>query len=380
MRFPEDVPVLADDGVPALRLRAHTADDVDAAYEMCTDPEMQRWTSVPVPYERHHAEEFLLDKIPAGWRDGGFWSWAIEYDGRFAGNVDLRGGDGNGGEIGFATAPWARGQGVMTRAVRLVLTHAFEKFGWDAVVWRALAGNWASRRVAWRTGFTGFTTVRAGAVTRGVRHDEWAASVRSGDELAPQRRWLTAPVLDGDGLRLRPMRDEDADRVVEACADERTQHWLAEMPSPYSREDALAWIATARENAAAGEGVNWAVADPDSDELLGNVGVFRLNARTGAEVGYWTHPAARGKGVMTAAVRLAVRHAFTPESEGGLGCRRLFLRAAASNTASQHVARAAGFRQVGSPRAMDVRRDGTFEDVALFDLLHTDEAVVESAG
>jgi RimJ/RimL family protein N-acetyltransferase len=81
MRFPEDVPVLTDGG-PGLVLRAHTAADVDAAYEMCSDPEFQRWTTVPVPYERQHAEGYLLDKIPGGWRDGGMWAWAIEYDGR----------------------------------------------------------------------------------------------------------------------------------------------------------------------------------------------------------------------------------------------------------------------------------------------------------
>jgi RimJ/RimL family protein N-acetyltransferase len=105
------------------------------------------------------------------------------------------------------------------------------------------------------------------------------------------------------------------------------------------------------------------------------VSVFRLGNASGNEVGYWMHPDARGKGLMTAAVRRAVRYAFDE-----LGCRRLFLRAAAGNAASQHVARQAGFRHVGTDRAADVRRDGTFEDLLVFDLLATDQAVVESAG
>src|SRR6266516_2514954 len=138
MRFPEDVPVLSD-GV--VTLRAHTEADINGAYEMCQDPEMQHWTTVPVPYERQDAVNFLTQIIPNGWRDSGFWGWAIEYGGRFGGSVDLRDGQGGVGEIGFSVAPWARGAGVMTRAVKLVLRHAFDVFGWDRVIWRAFTGN-----------------------------------------------------------------------------------------------------------------------------------------------------------------------------------------------------------------------------------------------
>jgi RimJ/RimL family protein N-acetyltransferase len=380
MRFPEDVPVLTDGLEPPLRLRAHTADDVGPSYEMCSDAEFQRWTTVPVPYERHHAEHFLLDKIPAGWRDGGMWAWAIEYDGRFAGAIDLRDGRGNGGEVGFGMAPWARGRGVMTRALRLVVRHAFEEFGWDVVIWRAFAGNWGSRRVAWRVGFRDFVTARLDGIARGVRHDEWVASIRAGEELEPQGRWLDVPVLETERFRLRPFRDEDVDRVVEGTSDERTVHWLAHLPLPYAPDDARAWFAQIQENAATGEGVSWVLADTVSDVLLGNVSVFRLGTESGNEVGYWMHPDARGKGLMTAAVRRVVRYAFAPAEDGGLGCRRLFLRAAAGNTASQHVARQAGFTHVGTDRAANSHRDGTFEDLLMFDLLATDQAVVESAG
>jgi RimJ/RimL family protein N-acetyltransferase len=87
------------------------------------------------------------------------------------------------------------------------------------------------------------------------------------------------------------------------------------------------------------------------------------------------HPDARGKGLMTAAVRRVVRHAFDE-----LGCRRLFLRAAAGNTASRYVAEQTGFRHVGTDRLANGLRDGTFEDLLNFDLLNTDKAVVESAG
>ena len=38
----------------------------------------------------------MTEIVPMGWRDGGSWAWAIEYDGRFAGTVDLHDGAGRG--------------------------------------------------------------------------------------------------------------------------------------------------------------------------------------------------------------------------------------------------------------------------------------------
>jgi RimJ/RimL family protein N-acetyltransferase len=369
MRFPEDVPVL-DDGV--VRLRPHTAADVDDAFAMCADAEFQRWTTVPVPYRRSNAEHFLLEKIPAGWRDGGFWGWAIEHDGRFAGTIDLRDGSANGGEIGFGLAPWARGRGLTTRAARLVAAYAFEGFGWDVLVWRAIVGNWASRRVAWKAGFSRFGTAPGSAVQRGVRHDEWVAVRTKEDTGEPAGDWWTVPVLEGEKVRLRAHRESDAARIVEACSDERTQTWLPFMPSPYGEEDALAFIRGRAEERATGFGVNWMITDPQTDEVLANVGIFRISPAGSAEIGYWAHPDARGRGVVSEAVGLVASYAFRPVADGGLGRHRLYIKAAADNPASQQVALRNGFTRSGIEREADLRRDGSRADMLVFDRLATD--------
>jgi RimJ/RimL family protein N-acetyltransferase len=372
MRFPEDVPVLTD-GV--VTLRAATPDDVDPAHRMCQDPEMQRWTTIPVPYERENAVHFLTEMMPAGWRDGGTRGWVIEYDGQFAGSIDLRDSEGGAGEVGFAVAPWARGSGVMTRALKVVVRHAFDDLGWDRVIWRAFVGNWGSRRVAWKCGFRGLVVVPGGGVARGVRHDEWIATIGRDDELQPQGNWWQVPEIERGGIRLRAWRSTDAKRVAEACNDERTQFWLAGMPSPYGVTDAEGFIETRQENLASGEGVSWAIADPESDELLGCVSVFDMNHRidkTLGEIGYWLHPEARGRGMMSTAVGLVIEQAFKPVAEGGLGRRRLMLFAAESNTASAHVAEVNGFTHVGTERSAGPLRDGTYSNILSFDLLSTD--------
>lgn len=369
MRFPDDVPVLTDDVVT---LRAHTEADIDPAYLMCQDPEMQRWTTIPVPYRREHAVSFLTEIIPNGWRTGGMWAWAIEYDGRYAGTIDLRDGEGGVGEVGFAVAPEVRGAGVMTRALKLVVRYAFDVLGWDRVIWRAFVGNWGSRRVAWKAGFRGLVVVPGGGKARGVRYDEWVATVGKDDALEPQGNWWPVTVLEGNGLRLRPFRPADAERIVEACNDERTHYWLAGLPSPYTLEDAKTFMEGRQEPRAIGEGVSWAVADLATDELLGCVSVFGMNHRldkTVGEIGYWMHPGARGRKVMSTAVGLVIDHAFTPVAEGGLGRRRLVLFAADGNSASAHVAEVNGFTRFGTERAASARRDGSYVDHLGFDLL-----------
>ena len=147
------VPILGD-GV--VRLRAHTEADLTGLTSMCQDPEMARWTTVPQPYAPSDARYYFDEVIAPGWLHNNQWSWALEaeLDGepRFAGNIDLRLDGLGGAEVGFATHPDARGLGLMTRALRLVADHALTQ-GLTVVRWRALVGNWGSRKIAMRCGF-----------------------------------------------------------------------------------------------------------------------------------------------------------------------------------------------------------------------------------
>ena len=56
---------------PRVRLRPWRPDDVDAVVAACQDPEIQRWTQVPVPYTREDAEGFVGGIASATWADGG---------------------------------------------------------------------------------------------------------------------------------------------------------------------------------------------------------------------------------------------------------------------------------------------------------------------
>ena len=97
--------------------------------------------------------------------------------------------------------------------------------------------------------------------------------------------------------------------------------------------------------------------------------MFDLKLGRDGVIGYWPHPAARGRGVMTEACGLVLRHCFTPAERGGLGLVRMGVGAAAGNTASQHVIERNGFRPVGRQRSALLLGDGSLTDLLDYDLL-----------
>ena len=318
---PTTAPTLTDGPVT---LRHPRESDVQGSWEQCQDPLSQQWTTVPIPYSHADARDFILGFVPGAWESDKEWGFVVEVEGRYCGHITLRNEGNRRAEIAYGSHPWVRGSGHMEHALRMLLDWGFREKDLATVIWLANVGNWASRRVAWRLGFSFEGTLRQWLPHRGELRDAWAGTLLADDPREPQRRWIDEAVLEGAGVRLRAFREGDAARVVEACRDERTRAWLGDLPSPYDEEAALSFIRGRTGVRARGDGLSWAVADPASDELLGSVGLFDLTDDLAyGEVGYWTHPAARGRGVMTAAVGLVLDARLRdPRPATGQGVRR----------------------------------------------------------
>jgi RimJ/RimL family protein N-acetyltransferase len=176
-----------------------------------------------------------------------------------------------------------------------------------------------------------------------------------------------AGLSDGVVL-LRPWRDSDVPQMVEACQDPEIPRWTA-VPDPYTEADAQAWV---RGDPVAGEPpgdrVSFAIADPDDTRLLAAMSIQRIfRGRTG-EIGYWTAPWARGRGVMTHAVRLLASWAF-----GEFELRRIELIIAVENTGSNRVAERAGFTCEGVLRQYRENK-GIWRDHYMWSLLRSELA------
>lgn len=348
------------DGV--VTLRPHHPSDLPAIVEQSQDPESQRWTMVPVPYALADAEQYLGEIVPRGWEDGTSWTFAIEAEGRFAGSVDLRPQGADRADIGFGSHPWARGTGYVERALRLLLEWGFADQGLRTVLWRAHVGNWASRKLAWRLGFTIEGTVRQWSPQRGELRDVWSGTLLSHDPREPRTTWLANPVIEGDGVRLRPFTAADVPRIAEGIGDRDTQFWLSFFPRDFDEADARRYLESVQERLATSTTITWGWCAADDDLLLGAVGLHRLDGEP--ELGYWAHPEARGRGLTSRAARLAVGHAFDV-----LGLHRLAAYVAEGNTGSHRVAEATGMQRVGRQRHGAHTGDGRPVDLIGYDLL-----------
>ncbi|MFB7290295.1 GNAT family N-acetyltransferase [Actinacidiphila glaucinigra] len=177
-------------------------------------------------------------------------------------------------------------------------------------------------------------------------------------------------VLRTERFVLRPFTPDDAHDTWASCVDPLTQRWLP-LPRPYTPEEAMAWCTTGSHALrASGDGIHFAVAEPAGGRLVGTVGLKRTDWRVRtSEVGYRVSPWARGRGIAAEATRALATWLLAEQ-----GFRRLELRAATGNTASQRVAAKAGLRREGVLRDAGFVHTGQV-DLVVFSLVPGDLAV-----
>jgi RimJ/RimL family protein N-acetyltransferase len=171
--------------------------------------------------------------------------------------------------------------------------------------------------------------------------------------------WVFAGMeLIGEGFVLRSWREEDIPAIHAACQDPEIQHWIPLIPRPYELEHARAFVADEL-----GLGP-YQLAIVQDERVVGSIGMRVDEKSTTGQVGYWCVRDARGRGIVTRALRRLCRFGFDE-----LGLARLELIADPDNAASQRVAEKAGFRREAVLRSHLLHPDGRRRDSVMFSLL-----------
>lgn len=145
-------------------------------------------------------------------------------------------------------------------------------------------------------------------------------------------------------LLLRPWAEEDLAWLAETVRDPALRRWTRMRWE--SDGDRWRWLEEQRQGWSSGGRLAFAVLETGTDgadgRLVGNVVLKRPGFDgTGAEVGYWTAAAARGRGTAPRALGALTTWAF--ESFAAEGLSRLALIHQVDNPASCRVAEKAGY-------------------------------------
>jgi RimJ/RimL family protein N-acetyltransferase len=157
----------------AVSLRPLAAEHLDDVTALFDDADVLRFTRLPVPPPAGYARTWL-ERYEAGRLDGTREAFAaLDDDGRFVGlalavDIDREGRE---VELGYITAPAARGRGIATAMLDELTRWAFDELGALRVTLIIDVENRASSRVAERCGYVLEGVMRSSYLKDDVRID-----------------------------------------------------------------------------------------------------------------------------------------------------------------------------------------------------------------
>lgn len=155
------------------------------------------------------------------------------------------------------------------------------------------------------------------------------------------------PVLAGDRLILRPLRDEDLPAISALACDAEVSRRTLAIPHPYSEDHGRGWIAATRTEWANGEAATWAVERRSDGAFLGGAAILFTEDGFG-EVGFWLGRPHWRQGYGRDLLRCLIDHAFDD-----LDLPAVTAAALPDNQPSRGLLAQFGFRDTGWESAED---------------------------
>ncbi|MFD9729115.1 GNAT family N-acetyltransferase [Streptomyces sp. NPDC059072] len=158
-----------------LVLRPFEEDDVTALTEMMNDENVTAWTTVPHPYTPADGHAWATRQSHAERTGGRGIVFAVTefLTQRLVGIVHLQNTNWRtrATEVGYVTAPWARGEGYASESVLAVAQWLFRDQGFERLELRTAADNTASQQVA----------QKIGCISEGVLRNAWIVRTQNPD-------------------------------------------------------------------------------------------------------------------------------------------------------------------------------------------------------
>ncbi len=185
---------------------------------------------------------------------------------------------------------------------------------------------------------------------------------------------LAAPISFSlfPGITLREVRMEDAATIFRAIDTHRDylRTWLPFVDAVCSVADEEAFLRSVLDVPADKYDPIFGVVN-EQEEICGLIGFHfsdRANHRT--EIGYWLLPEYQHRGIVTEGVRLLCRWAVKERD-----IRRIQIRCAVGNEASNRVPLRLGFQYEGTERAEELLASGEYADINVYSILKEEVAL-----
>jgi ribosomal-protein-alanine N-acetyltransferase len=118
------------------------------------------------------------------------------------------------------------------------------------------------------------------------------------------------PNLETERLLLRRVDSNDIKEIFALRSNPETMKYIPR-PLVKTDEEALEHINMIDSKIDSNEGINWAITLKDNPKLIGIIGHYRIKPENyRAELGYMLLPEYHGKGIVSEAVKEAVKYAF----------------------------------------------------------------------
>jgi ribosomal-protein-alanine N-acetyltransferase len=166
---------------------------------------------------------------------------------------------------------------------------------------------------------------------------------------------MPVPTLEGSRIRLRPLREGDAEALYVLHSDPQVMRYWSRTVWR-DRAESIGHLARMAQAERDGD-IPWAIARQGDDVLIGSLSLFQLvPAHARGMFGYALQAAFWGEGFALEAARLGLAYAFST-----LGLERVEADIDPANRPSRRLAERLGFRQEGRLRRR-WKVDGVWSD------------------